>query len=221
MNAMADGEFNLPSSQDLKGVRVGVPKNFYFDRIDDEIAKSVRDAIALMHRLGAAVIEIVVPDPAQMNAAARIVQLAETAAVYADHNDPSLFSPQTWDLLQQGRLIAGHDYVNAQRIRAVFGREWEGLWSKVDVAATPTTPTAAPLLDQNKITINGKDEDVRMASTRLVRAINYIGEPALSMPCGKTSLGLPIGLQLISAPFTEPRLLQIANTLERELTLTF
>jgi aspartyl-tRNA(Asn)/glutamyl-tRNA(Gln) amidotransferase subunit A len=219
MNAMADGEFNLPAPETLSGVRVGVPKNFYFDRVDGEVAASVNNAIAVMRRLGASIEDVTVPDPAAVNAAARIVQLAETAALYADHNDPSLFSPQVWDLLQQGRLIAGHDYVNAQRMRAVFGRAWDALWTRIDVLATPTTPTAAPLLEQTKIAINGKDEDVRMASTRLVRAINYLGEPALSMPCGKTAQGLPIGMQIIGAHFSEPRLLQIAKSLERELNL--
>ncbi len=174
-----------------------------------------------MQKLGAAVEEITVPDPLKMNGAARIVQLSETAALYADHTDPSQFSLETWDLLQQGRLIRAHDYVNAQRIRASFRREWDELWTRIDVLAVPTTPTAAPLLDQKKLSINGKDEDVRLATTRLVRAINYIGEPALSLPCGKTSQDLPIGLQLISAPFTDARLLQIARALESELALTF
>jgi len=156
-----------------------------------------------------------------MNAAARIVQLCETSALYADHGDASLFSREVWDLLQQGRLVAGHDYVNAQRMRAVFSREWDAIWKKIDIVATPTTPTGAPLLEQRKITLNGKNEDVRLASTRLVRAFNYLGEPALSMPCGATSQGLPIGLQLISAPFTEPRLLQVAQTLESDLRIDF
>jgi len=57
-------------------------------------------------------------------------------------------------------------------------------------------------------------ENARMASTRLVRAINYLGEPALSLPCGKTSSGMPVGLQLIGAPFSEAKLLQLGNTVE-------
>jgi aspartyl-tRNA(Asn)/glutamyl-tRNA(Gln) amidotransferase subunit A len=221
MNALADGEFNLPVLDNLNGVRIGVPANFYFDRVDDEIATSVNNAISSMQKLGASVEELTVPNPVEMNAAARIVQFSETAALYADHADPSQFSPELWDLLQQGRLIPGHDYVNAQRMRAVYGREWDAVWTRIDVLAVPATPTAAPLLDQKRISIAGKDEDVRLASTRLVRAFNYLGEPALSMPCGKTSLGLPIGLQIVSAPMTDARLLQIAKTLERELGLSF
>jgi aspartyl-tRNA(Asn)/glutamyl-tRNA(Gln) amidotransferase subunit A len=174
-----------------------------------------------MQKLGAAIEEITVPDGNAINSAARIVQLSETAAVYADATDPSLFSPELWDLLQRGRQVSGHDYVNAQRLREVFGREWEAIWNKVEVIATPTTPTPAPLLEQSKINIGGQEEDVRMASTRLMRSLNYLGEPALSMPCGKTSGGLPIGLQLISARNTDARLLQIAKTLEPELRFSF
>lgn len=222
MNAMTGrDEFNLPALEDLRNVRVGIPKNFFFERLDDQVAYSVNQAVVSMQKLGAAVEEITVPDPVRMNAAARIVQFCETAALYADHTDPALFSREVWELLQQGRLVPGHDYVNAQRMRAVFGHEWDAIWTKIDVLVTPTTPTAAPLLDQKKISIAGKDEDVRLASTRLVRGFNYLGEPALSMPCGKTSQDLPIGLQLISAPFTEARLLQVAKTIESAIAPDF
>jgi aspartyl-tRNA(Asn)/glutamyl-tRNA(Gln) amidotransferase subunit A len=221
MNAIADGEFLLPPLAGLRDVRVGVPENFYFERIDEEVAASVNDAISRMQKLGASVEVIAVPDPAAVNSAARVVQLSETAALYADHSDSSQFSGETWELLQQGRRILAHDYVNAQRMRAVFGRQWEELWGRVDVIALPTTPTVAPGLDQKKITIKGKDEDVRLATTRLVRAFNYLGEPALSMPCGKSSQGLPIGLQLVAKRNADPRLLQIAAVLEQELGPVF
>ncbi len=221
MNAMGNADFSLPALLNLAGVRVGMPKNFYFDRVDAEVAAAVRASISLMQKLGASVTEVAVPDPAEMNAAARVVQLSETAAVYANHREESQFSPEVWALLQQGRLIRAQDYINAQRLRTLFRREWDALWKQIDILATPTTPTAAPLLDQPKVTFGAEQEDVRLASTRLVRAINYIGEPAISMPCGKTSLGLPVGLQLIGAPFMDSRLLQIAKALEAELSLAF
>jgi aspartyl-tRNA(Asn)/glutamyl-tRNA(Gln) amidotransferase subunit A len=67
------------------------------------------------------------------------------------------------------------------------------------------------------VLIGEVEENVRIATTRLVRSINFLGEPALSMPCGKTSNGMPVGLQLISAPFDEARLLQIAKSLEASI----
>lgn len=216
MNAIAGRHFNLPAAADLAGIRVGVPKNFFFDRVDEQVAMAVKRAIAEMERLGATLVEVQVPDLSEVNAAARIVQLSETAALYAQHTDASLFGQDVWPLLQQGKLVAAHEYVNAQRLRTMFRRDFDALWRGIDVLAAPTTPTAAPRLEETTVLIGSTQEDTRMASTRLVRAINYLGEPALSMPCGSTTEGLPIGLQLISAPFSEPALLQIAKTLERQ-----
>jgi len=151
---------------------------------------------------------------AEVNLASRIVQLAEFASLHINQKDENLFGVDVWPLLEQGRTIAGHEYVNAQRLRTIFRSEMDALWQKVEVLVTPTTPIVAPEVGRDNTFINGVKENVRMASTRLVRGINYLGEPALSMPCGVTLSGLPVGLQLIGAPFTEPKLLQIAKTLE-------
>lgn len=217
MNAMAGPtNFNLPPAANLQGVRVGVPNNFFFDRVDDQVGRAVKRAIAEMETLGAALFEVQIPDLNEVNAAARVVQLSETAALYADQTDASLFGPDVWPLLQQGKLVAAHEYVNAQRLRTLFRRDFDALWRKIDVLAAPTTPIAAPRVEETTVKIGATEEDTRIACTRLVRAMNYLGEPALSMPCGKTTGGLPIGLQLIGAPFSEPALLRIARTLERQ-----
>jgi aspartyl-tRNA(Asn)/glutamyl-tRNA(Gln) amidotransferase subunit A len=215
MNAMAGPDvFDLPEPPTLAGVRVGVPQNFFFDRIHPEVAAAVNNAISSMEQHGASLVELRVPDMAEAYTVARIVQLAETASVYARYTDQTLFGADVWRLIQQGKSIAGHEYVSAQRIRTLFRSQFDELWTKIDVLATPTTPMAAPLLDEETIVIDGHQEDTRAAATRFVRGINFIGEPALSLPCGTTTAGLPIGLQLIAPPFTEPRLLQIAKTIE-------
>jgi len=217
MDAIAGPGFDLSASPDMKGLRVGIPENFYFDGIDGEVATAVHRSLSEMERLGASVSQVSVPDIEEANSAARIVQLVETASVYAHHNDRSLFGDDVWALLEQGRMIPGHEYVSAQRVRTLYRRDFDALWKRLDILVSPATPTAAPRLDQKRVTIGSREEDTRMASTRLVRAINFFGEPALSMPCGETSSGLPIGLQLIGAPFTDPALLRVAQTLETAL----
>ena len=171
-----------------------------------------------MERRGALLCEVQLPDMHEANAAARIVQLSEVASLYANYTNSALFGDDVWALIQQGKMIAAHEYVNAQRIRTLFRRDFDALWRNIDILAGPTTPVAAPRIDEVTVQIGSRQENTRMASTRLVRAINFLGEPALSMPCGKTTTGLPIGLQLISSPFTEPKLLQVARTLEPGLT---
>jgi aspartyl-tRNA(Asn)/glutamyl-tRNA(Gln) amidotransferase subunit A len=210
-------DFDLPPLVNLNGVRIGIPKNFYFENIDDEVAAAVKNSISEMGRSGASLSEVQLPDMHEATAAARIIQFSETAALYAHYTDAALFGDDVWTLIQQGKTVTAHEYVNAQRIRTLFRRDFDALWKQIDILAAPTTPIPAPRTDDLTVQINSQQEDTRMASTRLVRAINFLGEPALSMPCGKTSTGLPIGLQLIGRPFTEPRLLQVARALEPAL----
>ena len=216
MNVIASTptEFNLPPLENLKGLRVGVPRSFFFDRLDKGVITAVSRSLTAMERAGALVGDIRTPDFAEINVAAPFVQFAEFASLYVQQHDPSIIGTDVWALLEQGRGVAGHEYVNAQRLRTVFRREMDALWQKVDLLVTPTTPIAAPSADQVDVTVAGVEETVRMASTRLVRGFNYLGEPALSMPCGKTANGMPVGLQLVGAPFTEARVLQVSKTLE-------
>ncbi|MBV9085529.1 MAG: amidase [Acidobacteriaceae bacterium] len=214
---LQNGGFNLPPLSRLDELTVGLPLNFYFDCIDHEVKAAVHRATLKLEELGAKVVEIKLPDMHGINASARVVQLSEAAALYVNYTDPSQFGADVWSLIEQGRLISAHEYVNAQRLRALFRRDFDAVWAKVDLIATPATPIPAPRVDEQTVQINCEAEDVRIASTRLVRAINFLGEPAISMPCGRTQLGLPIGLQLISPPFTDPELLQVARTLESHL----
>ena len=217
MNAIAEvrDEFNHDAMPDFRGVRLGVPSNF-FDRVDAEVDKAVRNAIEVTRHSGAAVLEVKIPDLNEVNAAALVVQLVEASAVYINVDD-SQYSENFRSLMKQGESLSGHEYVNAQRLRTVFGKQLAAIWASVDVLAAPTTPVTAPRRKVSAVQICGESEDVRMASTRLVRAMNYLGLPALSMPCGKDSNGMPVGLQLIAPAFREPRLLQVARTLERLL----
>jgi aspartyl-tRNA(Asn)/glutamyl-tRNA(Gln) amidotransferase subunit A len=215
LNALAGGrDYNAPAAADLQGLRVGVPRTFFFDRLADDVRAAVEGALEQLRQLGAEVRDVETPDFNEMNATARVAQLAETAAIYVNHIDRSQFGEDVWGLLEQGRMIMGHEYVNAQRLRTSFRQQFDELWTRVDVLVGPTTPMTAPLLEQSTVTIQGQEENVRMAATRLVRAINLLGEPALSIPCGLGSDGMPVGLQLIAAPFGEATLVRVGKTLE-------
>ena len=205
----------------LKDMRIGVPKNFYFDSRGLSRSRRIHELIDLLRREGAMISEVSLPDVSEINAAAMVVQFAESSAVYAQLRTLELFSPTAWSLIQQGRMIAGHEYVNAQRFRTVYRREFDKLWRDVDLLIAPTTPVTAPRTDAQTVQIGTADaEDMRMASTRLVRAFNFMGEPAISLPCGSDLSGLPIGLQLIAAPFTDAEVLGAASAIERVASLT-
>jgi aspartyl-tRNA(Asn)/glutamyl-tRNA(Gln) amidotransferase subunit A len=210
--------YTAEPQKSLAGLKIGVPSNFFFSGVDAEVEASVKAAITAMEKLGADAIEIQVPDIAAINVTQIVIQLAEVSAVYTSERDASRFSPPTWSLLEQGRLIQATEYVNAQRLRSIFRREFNAVWQQVHVIAVPVTPVTAPLMIDNTVNINGVDEDVRMASTRFMRTANLLGDPALAMPCGRSKAGLPIGLQLIGPPFSEPLMLRVAGTLEAVLS---
>lgn len=201
----------------LDGLRVGVPANFYFEHIANDVSTKVCKAIEQMQRLGANVIEVRVPNISELNVVHQIIQGAEASSLYAAQRDGSRIGLDVWRLIEQGRLISGPDYVNAQRLRTLYRRQFDTLWQSIDILAAPTTPIVAPRIEQDEVETDGYRESSRMAATRLVRAINLIGEPALSLPCGHATDGLPIGLQLIGKPFSDAKLLGVGQTLEREL----
>jgi aspartyl-tRNA(Asn)/glutamyl-tRNA(Gln) amidotransferase subunit A len=207
--------YEPPSGGDLKGIRIGVPENFYFDRLQDGIGEAVKRMAQAAQQLGAQVECIRLPDLEELNAVGRIILLVEASALMerylAKRED---FGPDILALFDQGRFIPGTDYVNAQRLRSILRDRFNRIWERVDCFFTPVTPCTAPLIGQRTVRLGGEDEDVRLASTRFLRGINVLGWPALAMPCGKDAEGLPIGLQIVGKPFDEARILRVGSALE-------
>ena len=199
----------------IRDVRIGLPQNFYFERLDPDVDMAVRRMAATAESLGARIIPVRVPDIDALNAVGRVILLAEASALmekYIDNRDQ--FGSDVLALLDQGRLLAATDYVNAQRLRRMMQREFAQLWSRIDCLFTPTTPMAAPRIGEKTVSLGDFTEDVRLAATRLVRGINVLGLPAISMPCGFDRRVLPVGLQIVGRPFDENLILQVAAALE-------
>ncbi len=205
----------LDEQVSICNLRIGMPENFYFDRVTAEVAEAVRRAANVAEGLGARIVPIRVPDVMALNTVGRIILLCEASALmepYLVHREG--FGADVLALLHQGRLLPATDYINAQRLRRVMQQKFRDLWSQVDCLFTPTTPTAAPEIGQTTVDTGDGPEDVRIASTRLVRGINVLGLPALSIPCGYNAQGLPLGLQIIGPAFQEALLLRIGAALE-------
>lgn len=209
------GNYLPPAACSIRDVRIGIPQNFYFDRLDPDVDKAVRAMAATAESLGARVIPVRVPDIAALNTVGRVILLAEASAVmekYLTNRDN--FGADVLALLDQGRLLPATDYINAQRLRRIMQREFAQVWSRVDCLFTPTTAMAAPRIGETTAQFGEYTEDVRLAATRLVRGFNVLGLPALAMPCGVDRRGLPLSLQIIGRPFDEALILRVGAALE-------
>jgi aspartyl-tRNA(Asn)/glutamyl-tRNA(Gln) amidotransferase subunit A len=209
--------FTANIDEDITGLRVGVPANFFLSNVELDVRRGVERAISAAEAAGAVIQEVHVPDPAGLNTVARLILLAEASAVMEPYlHRRKDFGADVLALFDSGRFVSATDYVNAQRVRRRMQREWEGLFRTIDVLFTPTTPITAPKIGATTVMVNDVEEDARLASTRLVRGINALGLPAISMPCGQASSGLPISLQLIGRAWQEKTILNAAAALERE-----
>jgi aspartyl-tRNA(Asn)/glutamyl-tRNA(Gln) amidotransferase subunit A len=198
----------------MRGVRIGLPENFYFERLNPDVDAAVRAAFQTAESRGAQIVPLPMPDIAAINTVARVILMAEASAVLEPHLERrDLFGEDVLALLDQGRLLPATDYINAQRLRRAMQWKFASLWTRVDCLFTPTAPITAPRIGETAATVAGEDEDVRLATTRLVRAINALGLPAVSIPCGADRRGLPIGLQIVGPPFAEALILRVAQVL--------
>ena len=203
-------------SNNLKGIRVGIPDTYYFDRLDPEVHAAVRKAIQVCKGLGAAVRRISIPHLPEASVAAFIILLAEgTASLEKWHRTrPMDLGGDVRSRLNLGAAVTAAQYLKAQtlrrRIREIFSR----VFLKVDVILTPQLPITAPGLNQGSVSWGDKKEAVPSALTRYTRIYNLVGIPSLSLPCGFSSSGLPVGLQIAGKPFDEATVLKVGHAYE-------
>lgn len=209
----------LPAGEgSLEGVRIGLADNFYLERVTPAARAAVERAAELAARQGAHVVRVRVPDMDAVNTIGRVLLLAEAAAALAPHlADRASLGDDVRALLDQGRLIPATDYVNAQRLRRLEQKKFLTLWSQVDILFTPTVPMGAPKIGEMTVEIEGRQEDVRLAATRLVRGMDVLGLPALSLPCGLDPNEMPLGLQIMAPELQEKALLRVAAAMEGAL----
>jgi aspartyl-tRNA(Asn)/glutamyl-tRNA(Gln) amidotransferase subunit A len=192
-------------------VKIGVPRKFFYEDLDAEVASAVEEALGTLRALGSDLFEIVIDVPTD-----RKLQAAESYAYHREFvsKSPELYQPETLRRIRTGESISTAQMEQAARelkqIRSEIGRVFED----VDFLVAPTTPIPAPAIDDLK-----RDPDAlrpcELVLLRNTRPANVWGLPAISIPCGFTRVGLPIGLQIIGPHWQEDRVLQLAYAYEQ------
>ncbi|MEU7040710.1 amidase [Streptomyces varsoviensis] len=214
-----DHAAHLPEREpDLTGVRVGVPRDYYFDHVDPEVEAAVRRGIAELAALGARLVDVDIPMTRYIQATQWGLMVPEATAYHEDtlRTVPDRYQADVRILLEAGELMGAGDYLRAQRSRTLMREEWARMQEEVDVIAAPSVPMTAVKADQTTVTwADGSAEAVSDAYVRLSAPANITGVPALSVPVGHDTAGMPIGMQLLGRPFGEQALLRVGHAYER------
>ena len=201
----------------LQGVRIGVPANFFFDELHPEVESGVRKAIAQLAELGAEVREVSLPFMEEVAWAWEAIALPEALVVHEEHlrTDGERLSPDVRARLERSRKFSAVELIKARHTHRRVRAEMEALLTQVDVLATPTVPIPAVPVESGRLEEGDRTWDGPQVLGRLTRLACFTGQPAISLPCGMTSGGLPVGLQLMGGWFSEALLLKVAHGYEQ------
>ena len=207
----------------VRGTRISVPTNYFFHPIDPEVEAAVRAAIATYSEMGATVVELAMP--AALDDFFGVYRGVQRPEAYTYHSDmgwlttrADRYSPTVRANIEAGADISARDYIRAQQARRAFTREILALMAQVDVLLTPTMALPAPRADESDTPLRAGGEIVPDGTLRCTFPFNMTGQPALSLPCGFTSDGMPIGLQIVGARFGEATILRLGHAYQRVTT---
>jgi aspartyl-tRNA(Asn)/glutamyl-tRNA(Gln) amidotransferase subunit A len=192
----------------VQGLRIGVPRTFYFEAIDPEVESAVRQAIDLMASLGADVREIDLPHSAYGPAASWTIAYTESFAFHRDNffKRPRDYTPAFLHKITGAACLTAEERLTAQRLRQVITHEFLAALQDVDVIVVPTSAFPAHRLDGAS-----PQSDTRS----LTRPISLTGLPALAVPCGFTEAGLPVSMQIVGRAWTEHTLFRLGHAYEQ------
>ncbi|MFN2446086.1 MAG: amidase family protein [Vicinamibacterales bacterium] len=195
--------------------RLGRPREYYFDHLSSDVANGLEKVTSRFEQAGSEIREVRLPDLQQ--AAARCTAFAYAEATIV-HRRMGYFPAREQEYgddvlhrLKLGAEVRAVDYTAAAEAKRVLQAELDAALANVDAILAPTVPLGATVIGQKTVIIGSREEAVRSAFIRLNRPANITGLPSITVPCGFTSDGLPMGLQLIGRAFCEAQLLQIAR----------
>ncbi|MGE5253171.1 MAG: amidase, partial [Planctomycetaceae bacterium] len=209
--------FSGPLRRGVRGIRIGIPRQYFFDRLDKNVRGYVLTACAILYQQGAELREV---EFRGMKEAASLVGLITVGEALSYHwkwlrSRAKDYGADVRERMEANRGQRTVDYLQAQERRQLYTQAFVKVFESVDVVAAPTLPVLPPLIGQKKIDWGRTQEDVRAALLRMTRPGNLTGLPAVSLPCGYTADNLPVGLQLLGRPYDEATLLRVAHAFER------
>ena len=206
-------DYSLALRDDIKGLTIGVPRHFFFapdSNVNPEVLAIVDRGLEVLQELGANLEEVTIPSLEYVRAANSVIMLSEAYAFHERNlkSRPQDFGEMVRARFRIGGLFSASDYVQAQRCRKLVIREFAEVLQRVDLLAMPTMTQPAPAFE-------GYDATSTARGPSFTAPFNLTGLPAISVPCGFTASGLPVGMQIAGKPFDELGVLRAAYTYQQ------
>ena len=207
-------DYSLSLREDIKGLTIGVPRHFFFaphENVNPEVVATVEKGLKVLEGLGANLQEVTIPSLEYVRAANSVIMLSEAFAFHEKNlrTRPHDFGEMVRARFRIGGLFSASDYVQSQRVRKLVNREFAAVLQKVDVLVTPT-------MTQPAAAFEGYDATSTVRGPSFTAPFNLTGLPAISVPCGFTASGLPVGMQIAGKPFDEPGVIRAAYAYQQE-----
>ena len=230
MNALAGHDSRDPSSaqapsQDytkgigdgVAGLRIGIPDDFFYDVIDEEVSAAICESAGVLAELGATVERCSIPALDHALGISSTILVTEAAETLFSHirERPEDVGADVRARLYLGAMTPAVDYIRAQRGRTAYNEQLADAMNSYDLLLAPTAAVGAPRIDQEFVEVGGKVENALSLMSRLTRPFNLTGQPTISVPCGFTSEGMPIGMQLAGRMWEDSIVLRAAHTYEQ------
>jgi aspartyl-tRNA(Asn)/glutamyl-tRNA(Gln) amidotransferase subunit A len=217
---LGDARTTPPVPMPINGLRFAVPRRYFCDLLDDDVRARFEGALDRLRTAGAHVDDIEIRHAADIGPVYLHIALGDAAAYHATTLEtvPERYTPPVRMRLEMGRYVMAEDYVRALAGRDVLKREVDAALAQHDALVLPTLPIPAPLVGANSVQVGATTEPVRNVMLRLTQLFNVTGHPAISIPSGLTSAGLPCGVQLVGCRMQTDALLKVALACEPQIT---
>jgi aspartyl-tRNA(Asn)/glutamyl-tRNA(Gln) amidotransferase subunit A len=211
-------DYEAALTGNLKGVRIAVPRAYYYDHVTDDVRRRLDDSIAALRDLGAEIVETAVPDMNLVNTLGQLIMAVEASTVHQhwlrDRRDD--YAEVVRSRIEPGLLIPATRYCEALSLRTRVVQDYiDTVFAGADLVHLPAVSIPVPTIAETTT------DDPQSVATRLnaithcTRGINYLGLPAASVPAGPTDNGMPSAFQLVGRPFGEAQILRAADAYQR------
>jgi len=208
-------DYESATDRQIAGLRIGVPRNYFFDHVSGDVGRSLDSALAVLSKAGAELVSMTVPDPTHYTELSRALVYSEGTAIHGHwlRTRGADYSAQVRIRASTGLAIPAPAYIEALHLRPLLLRDFvSAVFAQCDVLFTPTLSMPVPTLAETGVGSDPGMWDVIAKLVHCTAPFNYLGLPAVAVPVGFTANGLPASMQLVGRPFAEARLLRVASS---------